>query len=38
MMGKSKEFVVNAGNIKDCAGLMATSVTLKYCYITPQRT
>lgn len=36
MMSKSKEFIVTAGNVKDCAGFMATSLTLKYCWITLQ--
>lgn len=38
MMGKSKGFIAKAGNVKDWAGFMATFVTLKYCYMTPQRT
>lgn len=33
MMSKSKGFKVSASNTKDCAGFMATSVTLKYCYV-----
>lgn len=36
MMSKSKGFIVTAGNVKDCAAFMATSLTLKYCWITLQ--
>lgn len=35
-MSQSKGFIVAAGNVKDYAGYMATSFTLKDCLITLQ--
>lgn len=35
-MSQSKGFIVAAGNVKDCAGYMVTSFTLKACLITLQ--